>query len=283
MRSRLSHIASLGVLFSIAVLASAGCSKKEDAATPGKDSAAKPASMDSAKLSAAPATASAISGAAAEGQKIFYSTSYGRIKSACASCHTDGQPTTKDTRLRVGHTLVGVRNRTSAWNGEFKADALEKNAYGATMCAVMYLHKGDDIATVMPKNDIDALNAYYDAIKGNSGALRTDLKIDWVTKPKVHEKDKFDEKAANAAAKVILRLPGDPTAGKEVFSTTCAYCHAFHEKKVGPALDKAFEEPLMGARAIRAGSDAMPFYTKDLLSDQQIADIIAYIQQELGK
>jgi mono/diheme cytochrome c family protein len=224
-----------------------------------------------------------IAGLAADGQKIFYSTRYGKIKDACSSCHTDGQPMTKDTRLRAAHTLVGVTSRTSAWNGQWKGGALAKNAYGATMCAVMYLHKGDDMATVMPKADIDALNAYYDAIKNNAGAMTSNLKIEWVTKPALHEDDAIDDKAANAAAKAIMKLPGDPVVGKDIFTRDCAYCHAAHEKKVGPALDKAMKDPTMGARSIRCGSGAMPFYGKDVLSDQQVADVIASIQQQLGK
>jgi cytochrome c5 len=224
-----------------------------------------------------------ITGLALVGQKIYYNISYGKIKDACASCHADGQPTTSDTRLRPGHTLVGITSRTSSWNGQFTGDALQKNAYGATMCAVMYQHKGDDMATVMPKADIDALNAYFDAIKNSTGGITHNLKIEWVTKPALHEDDQVDAKAANAAAKAIMRLPGDPDAGKSMFSRTCAYCHGLQEKKVGPALSKALKEPQMGARTVRVGSGAMPFYGKDLLTDQQIADVIAYIQQQLGQ
>ena len=282
MRMRFSHL-TLSIA-SIVIFAAmlGGCSKKEETATTNTDTSQAAASKDTSHTAAAGA-ATLMTGAAADGQKIFYSTTYGKIKDACASCHTDGQPATKDTRLRSGHTLAGVTSRPSTWNGQFKGDALQKNAYGATMCAVMYQHKGDDMATVMPKADIDAMNAYLDAIKNAPGAMTSELKIEWVTKPKVTDKDKLDEKAANAAAKAILRLPGDAASGKDIFSHTCAYCHAMHEKKVGPALDKGFEDPTSGARAIRVGSDAMPFHAKDILSDQQIADIIAYIQQELGK
>ncbi len=224
-----------------------------------------------------------IAALAAAGQKIFYSTTYGKIKDACASCHTDGLPTTKDTRIRSGHTLVGVTNRTTTWNGQFKGDALAKNAFGGTMCAVMYLHKSDAIATVMSKGDIDALNAYLEAIKNNPDAITGNIKIKWVTKPALHEDDKIDEKAANSAAKAIMMLPADPAAGKDTYDRTCAYCHSMTEKKVGLPLNKGMETPQIGARSVRCGSAAMPFYTKDILTDQQIADVIAYIQQQLGK
>jgi mono/diheme cytochrome c family protein len=259
-----------------------GCSKNEQGA-PNIDSGAKNAVVDSAKQAPAQSSTSSMSNLALSGQKIFYSTTYGKIKDACASCHVDGEPTTKDTRLRPGHTLVGITRRNSTWNGAFKGEALEKNAYGATMCAVMYEHKGDDLATVIPKSDIEALNAYFDAIKNNPGPITSDLKIAWVTKPAAHEEDKIDEEAATAAAKKIMMLPGDPVAGKDIFTRSCQYCHEMNEKKVGPPMAKEMDDPRAAAKSVRCGSGAMPFYTSDILSDQQIADAIAYVQQQLGK
>src|ERR1700728_1401882 len=128
-----------------------GCSKNEQRAPATLDSTSKNAAVDTSKPTpsqqpAQPSTA--ITGLALAGQKIFYSTSYGKIKDACAGCHTDGEAATNDSRIRPGYTLVGVTRRTSTWNGAFKGDGLAKNAYGATMCAVMYQHKGDDLAMV---------------------------------------------------------------------------------------------------------------------------------------
>jgi mono/diheme cytochrome c family protein len=274
------------VILSVVFALCSGCSKKDQPDPSTLDTTSKSAAVDTIKQSPPPQSTQpsvAITGLALAGQKIFYSTTYGKIKDACASCHTDGQSATKDTRLRVGHTLVGVTSRTSTWNGAFKGDALAKDAFGATMCAVMYQHKGDDIGTVMPKADIDALNAYFDAIKNNSGRITSVLNIAWVTKPALHEEDKIDEKAATAAAKKIMMLPGDPAAGKDVFTRSCQYCHELKEKKVGPALAKEMDNPRAAAKSIRCGSGAMPFYANDILSDQQVADVIAYIQQQLGK
>jgi mono/diheme cytochrome c family protein len=55
------------------------------------------------------------------------------------------------------------------------------------------------------------------------------------------------------------------------------------EKKVGPPMEKAFEDVQIAAQTIRVGSQAMPFYAKDVLTDQQIADVVAYVQEQLGK
>ena len=278
---------SIAILFSsLITLQLTGCGKKDEAAPAKTDSLSKQSAVDTSKQgSSSPAAnqAASITGLALAGQKIFYNTKYGNIKDACASCHSDGQAATKDTRLRAAHTLVGITSRQSTWNGAFKGDALLKNAYGATMCAVMYQHKGDDIATAIPKADIDALNAYYDAIKNNANSIATNLKIQWITKPAVHEEDKFDVKAANSAAKAIMMLPGDPASGKDPFTHTCAYCHAMKEKQVGPSLSESMKDVQIAVRSVRCGSGAMPFYGKDILTDQQIADVIAYIQEQLGK
>jgi len=68
-----------------------------------------------------------------------------------------------------------------------------------------------------------------------------------------------------------------------VFTNTCQYCHEMNEKKVGPAMAKEMDDPRAAAKSVRCGSGAMPFYTNDILSDQQIADVLAYIEQQLGK
>ncbi len=285
-KNKIPHNRSVAMLMiaacAIVLALYSGCSKDEQAAPANADSTSKSAVVATAKPASTPPS-NVISGPALAGQKIFYNTSYGPIKDACASCHTDGEPATKDTRIRAGKTLVGITSRASTWNGAFKGDALAKNAYGATMCAVMYQHKGDDVATVMPKADIDALNAYFDAIKNNSGAITSNLNIAWVTKPALHEEDNIDDKAATAAAKKIMMLPGDPAAGKSVFTNSCQYCHELNEKKVGPAMAKEMDDVRAAAKSVRCGSGAMPFYTSDILSDQQIADVLAYIQQQLGK
>ena len=108
-------------------------------------------------------------------------------------------------------------------------------------------------------------------------------KIEWVTKPALHDGDPIDKKVAEAAAKAILKLPGDPKGGKDIVTNSCNYCHAMKEKKVGPAFAKIMDDPQAAVRSIRVGSGAMPFYGKDILTDQQVADVIAYLQQELGK
>jgi mono/diheme cytochrome c family protein len=72
-------------------------------------------------------------------------------------------------------------------------------------------------------------------------------------------------------------------AGEKVFAKACATCHSFKEKVVGPKFtaDIAAEAEIV-VGAIRFGYNAMPFFAKDKLTDQQVADVVAYIQATAG-
>ena len=81
---------------------------------------------------------------------------------------------------------------------------------------------------------------------------------------------------------------GDAAKGKEVFDQ-CSVCHNTEtdEKKIGPSLKGLFKhEKLKNGKAvnvdnvkamINAGGNGMPSYA-DLLSDQEKADVIAYLK-----
>ena len=82
--------------------------------------------------------------------------------------------------------------------------------------------------------------------------------------------------------------PGNAAKGKEVFDQ-CAVCHNTDtdEKKIGPSLKGLFKhEKLKSGKAVTAdnvkamintGGNGMPAYA-DLLSDQEKADVIAYLK-----
>ena len=91
---------------------------------------------------------------------------------------------------------------------------------------------------------------------------------------------------------------GDPAAGKEIFSTTaqppCASCHTLSEANasgtVGPDLDQVLKgkdaafihESIVDPDAeIASGFTAgvMPAVYGDQLDDQQLADLVAFLQQ----
>ncbi len=295
--SNFSRRIGISVLLLSGAFFVAGCGKSGEPKTPGADStksattssATTPAAgaTDTANKTAATADATAKPGAlspeALAGQKIFYNAKYGKVKVACAGCHADGQPTTlKDPRQRPGHTLAGVATRTSTWYGIYKGADLKKYAYGAALCAMGYQKTADVVEKAISPADIAALNAYFEAIQSGQGALATNLTSHWITKPQFHDTDPIDEKAAKAATKVVMKIPGDAGNGEAVWNKMCQYCHGMTEKKSGPSMQEAAKDIGLVARSMKVGSGAMPFYTSDILSDQQMADVVGYIQKQLA-
>lgn len=91
------------------------------------------------------------------------------------------------------------------------------------------------------------------------------------------------------ASKVVMSAgKGDPAKGKEVFEQ-CAVCHNADsdDKKMGPGLKGLFKKDKMtnGKKPTEAavrqrvdeGGQGMPAY-KDMLSDQEKDDLIAYLK-----
>ena len=227
-------------------------------------------------------TASAMSDKAKQGQLIFFNTSFGKIRAACATCHTDGSPKTQGDQIRQGHTLAGVSSRTSTWNGMYKGDNLKKYAYGASLCAAVFQNRSDyNVDKALSADEADALNEYYAAINSNPGAMTSNLKIQWAAKVMTQDTDVPDPNVAKPIVKAIMKLPGDSKSGETIFGKSCGTCHSIQDKKIGPPMVKAAKDMNFVAQTVRFGSSHMAFYAKDVLSDQQIADILGYIQSQV--
>lgn len=245
-----------------------------------KQQAAPSAAGDTSKAAVSPAIT--LNDKAKKGQAIFYNTSLGKVSASCAMCHADGTAKTKDGHTRAGHTLAGVASRTATWNGMFKSADLKKSAYGATFCISGFQKRnGGDIAKALSVDEADALDEYLSAITDAPGAIKKNLTIQWILKPEFGDDAQLDDKLTTPAVKAIMKLPGDPGKGQAVFQGTCASCHSIGQKKVGPSMKDAAQDMSFVAQSIRCGSNGMPFFAKDILSDQQIADVVAYIQSSV--
>jgi mono/diheme cytochrome c family protein len=81
---------------------------------------------------------------------------------------------------------------------------------------------------------------------------------------------------------------GDPVAGKQVFLSTaaCGGCHTLADAgtsgNVGPNLDDAMPTYDKVLTQVTNGGGAMPPF-KDSLTQQQIADVAAYVSSVAGK
>ena len=83
-----------------------------------------------------------------------------------------------------------------------------------------------------------------------------------------------------------FKLKGDPTAGKKIFlSAGCTGCHTLADAKatgtVGPNLDQAKPTYQLVTGRVTLGKGVMPSF-KGQLTDQQIADVAAYVVKSTG-
>jgi mono/diheme cytochrome c family protein len=83
-------------------------------------------------------------------------------------------------------------------------------------------------------------------------------------------------------------LEGDPVAGKAVFlgAPACGGCHTLADAgtsgNVGPNLDQAMPSAELVTDRVTNGQGGMPSF-KDTLTEQQIADVAAYVSSVAGK
>jgi mono/diheme cytochrome c family protein len=92
--------------------------------------------------------------------------------------------------------------------------------------------------------------------------------------------------AAPTPATPASKLKGDAAAGKQVFLTAgCTGCHTLAAANatgtVGPNLDQVKPDYLLVTARVTLGKGAMPSF-KGRLSDQQIADVAAFVVKSTG-
>ena len=83
-----------------------------------------------------------------------------------------------------------------------------------------------------------------------------------------------------------FKLTGDPTAGKGIFGKAgCGSCHTLADAgstgTVGPNLDQAKPDYRLATARGTLGKSPMPSF-KGQLTDQQIADVAAYVVTSSG-
>ncbi len=221
------------------------------------------------------------------GRELFYDASFnGTLDPAkvsglsCADCHTDfDEATNPDGRIRSGHSIIGVPSRGEAKGGMIKGDMFKRAAGGGGFCYQHFLQKipGDKVdPTAIPAEQAEALMAYFEYVSGNNKGPKFQMKM-------------FDKAAADAAADKIVAMKGDSQQGWKLFSKACNSCHPTAKKAgIGPQLVRSRPPADMEKRkrqiasSVRKGGFVMPFFAEDRLSDQDIADIVAFISGLTG-
>lgn len=236
-------------IFLLLVGALAGCSKNDSKKeTSDKDKKTPPAGDLSAK-----------------GKEVFYAESeHTGLK--CADCHSDGT-NSGNPLVKYFSDIRGASKRPATYHGLFKGGDVPANAGGGTRCWKEYLGHEDD---PMPKATIDALNAYYESLQGGS---TDEVKYETIALP---ERDKAKLKTLQDK---VLTMQGNVENGKKLFGEACSSCHSADTKvKNVPNLSSDYEGNEKGIiYNVKFGHDQMPFYRDDKLTDQDLADIAAFV------
>ena len=220
------------------------------------------------------------------GRELFYDPSFGGTLNpkkisglACADCHADfDEEANPDGKIRAGHSIIGVPQRGEAKGWRIKADIFRRAAGGGGYCYQRFLQRVPDNkvdSTAIPEEQAEALMAYFEHVSGEN-------------KGPHFEFQKLDKEGAKEAADKIVAMKGDAKKGWKLYSRACNDCHPT-ARKAGIGSQLIRRKPPSNvpkqlhkyAAKIRGGGFIMPFYSEDRLSDQDIADIIAFLHQEM--
>ena len=233
-------------------------------------------------LSLATITNAEMSEKAKMGRKLFSDPSFGGTLDpakvsgmSCSDCHADfDEATNPDGRIRAGHSIVGVPHRGTAKGGMITADMFARAAGGGGFCYQHFLQKvpSDKVDPIaIPEEQAAALMAYFKHVSGDDKGPEFQIAM-------------LDKDAASAAADKIMEMEGDPQRGWKLYGQACNVCHPTAKKPgIGSQLVKRRpprdleKRKYQIATYVRKGGFVMPFFAGDRLSDQDIADIVAFI------
>ena len=194
---------------------------------------------------------------------------------SCSDCHADfDEATNPDGRIRSGHSIVGVPHRGTAKGGMITADIFERAAGGGGFCYQHFLQKipSDKVdPTAIPEEQAAALMAYFEHVSGDNKGPQFQLVM-------------LDKAAASAAADKIIAMKGDMQRGWKLYAQACNVCHPTAKKSgIGSQLVRRRPPRDLEKRKhqiaayVRKGGFIMPHFPEDRLSDQDTADIVAFI------
>lgn len=238
----------LSVFILSSILLISGCGKKDTTTTDTKTKTTKSATE-----------------LAKQGKDLFYASSM-VTNLKCADCHSDG---TNDNNplVKFHSNIKNANKRTQTYLGKFKGEDVAKNAGGATVCWSTYIKS----SSPLNEEQIASLNAYYEQVGGSEPAK--DMVYTTIALP-APDKEKLKKDQEE-----IAKLTGDKAKGEEVYNNACKFCHVDGTKiKSVPSLFRDFEGNMKSITYMsRFGKKYMPFFSYESLSNQDIANVVAYI------
>lgn len=209
---------------------------------------------------------SATPNATSRGRRLFSDPGLGNNGVACVECHStvENEAAQGDGRLRAGHSLWGVAKR-SHWRGDARRTAFRSLGKAVDVCVQLF--QG---GAPLDKQDRRWIVAYLKSLK----AKRSQPALQIV--PALEANLDYDRPKYRS---------GDPDRGRALFYRACNGCHPKAQQGLGPTI--AATDTAEIALKIREGNGLlrgsrqagawMPFYGRDRLSDQNVADIAAFV------
>jgi mono/diheme cytochrome c family protein len=117
-----------------------------------------------------------------------------------------------------------------------------------------------------------------------TGTLPTETET---TETTTTETEPTDTETTETTTETTPPAEGDPVAGKQVFlgSSGCGTCHTLADAgtsgTIGPNLDDSQPSAELVVDRVTNGQGAMPSFSSSL-SEQQIADVAAYVSSSAG-
>jgi len=198
---------------------------------------------------------------------------------SCADCHsTTAEDQPRPDRRRVGHTLADATRRPSWWHGDLDAAKGATVLDAALTCVARFQHRTwNTTFTALAKVEVPAADRA--ALLGYLESL---------ARPGPHLTSPAAKDDSREALARVEALTGDAARGREVYAKACALCHGDGgENHVAPSLrEKLAPDRRRVIDYVRSGprptdrrtADAwMPFFTPDVLPDQDLADVAEMI------
>jgi thiosulfate dehydrogenase len=188
---------------------------------------------------------------------------------ACVDCHTETSEA-GGASVPTGGPLAGATKRTAYWGGQ-------ELSLLSSINDCRYYFMLADAPWTGDEDEAKAIYAYLESLDGPADAVPFTI------------------------AEVVEPGPGDAKKGEATYARACASCHGAIHSGVGAKLDRApvlpddtlaehplgdytaAERRLVFVEKVRHGTFAgyggqMPPFSKELLSDGDMADILSYLE-----
>ncbi len=203
----------------------------------------------------------------AEGRRLFFDPGLGKNGVSCADCHATVRQESEegDGLIRAGHSLAGVARRRF-WRGDEKHTSYATLAEALDVCVQIF--QGGAPLGASPRVALDAF------LKSLSPGTAPEPAL--TLEPALEANLDYDRPQYRG---------GNPEKGRALFYVTCHGCHPHGREGIGRAIaGRAVSEVARKVRegsgllrGNRRGSEWMPFFGRDRLSDLQVADIAAFV------